>query len=361
MKKIFAMILACCVSFTCLAGCGSGAASSATANSSDSSVSGGGDDTVYTLRINSNMSDSDLVECADGAAIAQLIEEVEAKSGGRIKMDLYLNSQLGSGTDEILGGAENGAFECFNLNASNWASYTNAFTPLILPYMFTSQEILRAYLDGEGGRAIEAQILQDTGMKPMFYAFMGYRTIVNNVRPITCPDDMKGLKMRVLGNEYILEAFKLWGASTVSVSYSELYTATQQGLIDGSDGPYTDITTSNRNEVNKYISDIDYSYHVGVWAIAQSAYDALPADLQEIFDTACAHAQETAADNSSYSDAALSQLKETMTYNSITQEGMDAFQSSVAPLYETVKDTLGADAWNTILENIELAEASVSK
>lgn len=361
LNKLIAAMLA-GVMVVCAASCGN----STTPSNGNTSGSGSPDTPAdpgetYVLRINSNMSEADLEQCADGVAITQMIEEVERESGGRLKMELYLNSQLGSGTDEVLGGAENGAFECFNLNAANWGSYTNAFVPLTLPYMFTSQDILEAYLNGKGGEDIQTQIANDTGMRVMFYAYMGYRTIVNNVRPITEPNDFKGVKMRVLSDNNILKAFELWGAPTVTVSYSELYTATQQGLIDGSDGPYTDITATNRNEVTKYISDINYSYHIGVWGISQTAYEDLPADLKEIFDTACEHAQETAADNASYNEAALSLLKETMTYNEITEDGIAKFKESVQPLYEDVKKELGEDIWNQILENVAAAEAEVGR
>lgn len=353
MKKLFALFLAVCMSMTLLAGCGS----ETTKDTND----GNQNDTekVYTLRINTNMSEADLVECADGVAITQLMEEVERESNGRLKMELFLNSQLGSGVDELITGAETGAFDCFNLNAANWGSYTKAFVPVTLPYLFDSQDILQAYLDGDGGKDIYEQVLADTGMKPIFYAYMGYRTIVNNVRPITKPEDFNGLKMRLLNDSNIISAFDLWGASAVTVSYSELYTATQQGLIDGSDGPYTDIVASNRHEVSKYISDINYSYHVGVWAISQSAYDNLPADLQKIFDTACENAQKTAADNASYEAAALEQLTASMEYNKIDEAGLAAFKESLQPLYEDVKADLGEDVWNAVLANIATAEAEV--
>lgn len=316
---------------------------------------------VYTLRINTNMSEADLTECADGVAIVKFKEEVESKSNGRLKVEIFLNSLLGSGTEEILTGAENGAFECFNLNAANWGTYTNAYVPLILPYLFDSQETIVAYLNGDGGKEIEAQVLKETGMKPMFYAYMGYRTIVNNKRPITKPSDLDGLKLRVLSDKYIIEAFNLWGASTITVPYNELYTATQQGLIDGSDGPYTDITTTNRDEVNKFISDINYSYHIGVWAIAERAYNRLPDDLKAIFDKACINAQKIAIDNKQYEAKALLQLKKNMQYNTIDDAGLEEFKKSLEPLYREVKADLGEEKWNSIIEYIKQAETVTSQ
>lgn len=353
MKRLFALFLTACMVMALMTGCGSEGTTTPENNTDTES------EQVYTLRINSNMSEADLVECADGVAITQFKEEVERESNGRLKVDLFLNSQLGSGADELITGAETGAFECFNLNAANWGSYTKAFIPVTLPYLFNKQAVLQAYLDGAGGQAISEQVLNDTGMKPMFYSYMGYRTIVNNKRPITKPEDFEGLKMRVLNDANIIKAFELWGASTLTVSYSELYTATQQGLIDGSDGPYTDIITSNRDEVNKYISDINYSYHVGVWAIAQNAYDNLPADLQQIFDTACKNAQATAADNAAYEKVALDQLKANMAYNELDEAGLAAFKESVQPLYEDVKKDLGEDVWNEVLANVATAETEV--
>lgn len=108
----------------------------------------GGDDgqQVYTLRLNTNMSENDKTNSAFGVALTNFKAECEEKSGGRLIIDIYMNSQLGKSTDELINGSQSGAFEMFNLVAANWGSYTNAFAPINIPYLFTDEEVLQKYL-----------------------------------------------------------------------------------------------------------------------------------------------------------------------------------------------------------------------
>ena len=323
----------------------------------------GGDDSqqVYTLRLNTNMSENDKTNSAFGVALTNFKAECEEKSGGRLIIDIYMNSQLGKSTDELINGSQSGAFEMFNLVAANWGSYTNAFAPINIPYLFTDEEVLQKYLEGEQGDAIKAQVLQDTESRICFYGYLGFRQIVNNKHAISSPADLKGLKMRVLSDKYTVAAFETMGASPTNVSYSELYTASQQGLIDGSDGPYANILNSNLQDVQKYLTESRNAYTLGVMVINQRAYDALPDDLKAVFDEACANAEQAARGNAVYEEAALAELEKSMEVTHLSTAQLQAFKDAMAPVWKMAEEDLGADKWSAITTEIQRIETELGK
>lgn len=352
MKRMMALLLAMLMAMSLVA-CGG----------QTDQTSGGADDgqKVYTLRLNTNMSENDKTNSAFGVALTNFAAECEEKSGGRLKIDIYMNSQLGKSTDELINGSQSGAFEMFNLVAANWGSYTTAFTPINIPYLFTDEEVLQKFLEGEQGDALKAQVLQDTQCHICYYGYLGFRQIVNNRHAITSPSDLNGLKMRVLSDKYTVAAFEAMGASPTNVSYNELYTASQQGLIDGSDGPYANILNSNLQDVQKYLTESRNAYTLGVMVINQDAYDKLPDDLKTVFDEACANAEQTARGNAVYEEAALKELEKSMEVTHLTDEQLQAFKDAMEPVWKMAEDDLGADKWSAITSEIQRIETELGK
>ncbi|OON87586.1 TRAP transporter substrate-binding protein [Pyramidobacter sp. C12-8] len=313
------------------------------------------------LRMNTNISENDLKNSSFGLGITTLVEQCDKLSNGRLKVEVFPHSQLGKTPSEVVGGAQMGSFEMFNLVAGSWGEYTNAFLPVNTPYLFTDEKVLQEFLYGPEGQKIKDKVLADTDTRVVFYGWLGFRNIINNVRPITKPEDLKGLKMRVLSDRYTIKTFETFGAPTIQVSYSELYTASQQGLIDGSDGPFVNIYNSKLYEVQKYLSETRNAYTLAVMCIAEEAYQGLPEDLRDAFDKACAAAQKVAEDNQKFEDACLSELKKVMTFNQLTPEQMKAFEDAAQPVRDMVRQEMGDEAWNAIVKEIETIKARLGK
>lgn len=351
MKRMTAFLLAMLMAMSLMA-CGqTGQSNSGTADGQE----------VYTLRLNTNMSENDKTNSAFGVALTNFVAECEEKSNGRLKIDVYMNSQLGKSTDELINGSQSGAFEMFNLVAANWGSYTDAFTAINIPYLFTDEEVLQKFLEGEQGDAIKAEVLQDTQCRICYYGYLGFRHLVNDRHPISSPDDLKGLKMRVLSDKYTVAAFESMGASATNVSYNELYTASQQGLIDGSDGPYANILNCNLQDVQKYLTESRNAYTLGVMVINQDAYDKLPDDLKAVLDEACANAEQASRNNAVYEEAALKELEKDMEVTHLTSAQMQAFKDAMSPVWKMAEDDLGADKWSAITAEIERIETELGK
>ena len=206
----------------------------------------------YVFRFNANFSENELENTPALHSIKEFKEEVEKKSDGRLQIDLFFDGQLGKSPSEVIGGAQSGAFEMFNLVSASWGEYTDAFLPLNIPYLITDAEVGQEVLNGSIGESMAEKVLEDTEVRIAFYRDQGFRHMSNNKKPIESPADLKGLKMRVLDDPYTIDTYKTMGASTVSIAYSELYTSAQQGVIDGFDNLYPNLLNAKLHEVQEY-------------------------------------------------------------------------------------------------------------
>ncbi len=109
----------------------------------------------------------------------------------------------------------------------------------------------------------------------------GFRHMINNVRPVTKPEDVKGVKYRVMQNPVYIDMFSSLGGSAVPMAWGETFTAVQQGTIDGLEIPIAVIDSSKYYEVTKYLSLTNHTYSMIALLMSKKSYDKLPADLQK--------------------------------------------------------------------------------
>lgn len=351
MKKLLALVLALCMVLTMAA------------------YAFADDDIPYTSenplvwRLNSNQSETETAACAQGQSYLHLAEELEKRTNGAWKVEMYYSSQLGSSASELVNGAQFGAFELFNLICSSWGEFSNAFLPLNTPCLFTDEDVLIEFLRGEEAQVMSDQLLADTGVKVAFYCPLGFRATYNNVRPIYTPDDFKGVKMRTMTDPYVLGSFERFGATCLNIPYAELYTSLDQGLCDGADNPYANIYNAKHYEVTKYLSDTRVMYCCTNLCVSGSAYDALPDEWKTIFDDVCKECYEIAAGNSESENTkeAIEFLKENMEYNDISDEQMKLFEDATADLREQAAQEMGEETWNRITAEIDRIKADLGK
>lgn len=372
MKRRFTLLLAAAVSVGILASCSKQPASNGSvsanhsASSSGSSVSAGNPytpESPLVWKLNSNQNEEETKNSAQGQAYLHLAQELERRTDGAWKVELYYSSQLGSKSAELINGAQFGTFQLFNLNCSSWSEYSNAFSIMNVPYLFTDEEVAIEFMRGEIGQSMSRQLSEDTGISIAFYCPAGFRNTYNNVRPIHKPSDMVGIKMRTMSDKYIIASFEALGASAVSVPYSELYTALQQGLVDGADNPFLNIYNSKHNEVTTYLSETRNIFSVANLCVADVAYDALPSEWQTLFDEVCAECLDigcnTAIDKSAIE--AREFLTQNMVFNTLTDEEYDLFKEATAGVREMAKEEIGEEFWNSAMEEISRIESELGK
>ncbi|ALM53555.1 TRAP transporter substrate-binding protein [Halomonas huangheensis] len=206
-------------------------------------------------------------------------ELVEANSDGRIEVQVYPNEQLGSEMDVInsiqLGTAD---MTITGESLQNWAP---AAAMMAVPYLFRDEEHLRQTVESDIGKQIEAQITERTGLVPLAWFERGPRELTSN-RPITTPDDLDGLRLRVPNVPLFVDSWEALDARPTPMAFSEVFTSLQQNTIEAQENPLSLIESASFNEVQQYVNMTD---HVRSWiyvVIGQSKLQSMPEDLQQV-------------------------------------------------------------------------------
>lgn len=214
----------------------------------------------------------------NGITAREFKKSVEEFSNGRIKVDLYPNRQLGD-EKAILEGLRFGTIESATVTASSLAQIQPTFHVADLPFLFPSTEVAHEVLDGPIGEKIVGD-LESKGIKFAGFMELGFRHMVNNVRPVRVPEDVIGVKYRVMQNPLFIAMFESLGGNAVPMSWGEMFGALQQGAIDGMEAPLGIIDAGKLYEMGKYLSLTYHTYTAGGILLSKQAFDKLPEDLQ---------------------------------------------------------------------------------
>ncbi|QSQ08290.1 Solute-binding protein [Koleobacter methoxysyntrophicus] len=276
---------------------------------------------------------------------------VEEKSGGRLKVELYPNGQLGSDRQAIEG-VSLGTIEMTIPAAAVLSGFEEKFMVFDLPFLFESREAAHRALDGELGQKL-SELLIPHGLKNLVFAENGFRNITNNKKPITTPDDLKGLKIRTMENPVHIAAFKALGANPTPMAFGELFTALQQGTVDAQENPISLIYTSKFYEVQKYCTLSGHVYAPTAVLINNDFYNSLPEDLQKIIREAAVAYRDYQRELAGQQDTEfIAKLKEAgMQVNELTPEQKKAFVEATKVVYEQFESKIGKDL-------IEMARAA---
>ena len=228
-----------------------------------------------------------------GSLFAQSAEKfaeiANAKLGDKAQVQVFGASQLGSDR-EMLQKLKLGQMT-FSLPSSVMSSVAPEFGVFEMPYIIQDRAHIRAVsaemLDSVFNPAAERE-----GYHILAVWENGFRHITNNVRPINTPADLSGIKLRIPGGEWRAKMFQSYGANPTPMSFSDVFTALQTGVIDGQENPYTQIASAKFQEVQKYLSVTGHVYTPAYVLVAKNQFDRLDADVQAILREA---AQETVA------------------------------------------------------------------
>jgi tripartite ATP-independent transporter DctP family solute receptor len=187
---------------------------------------------------------------------------VEANTKGSVKVEIYPASQLGDGPT-VLEGLKLGTIEMAVVHDGPISGVYKPFMVFAMPYLFDDQEMAWTVVDGPFFKDMAEDMRQKTGIRMFALADNGIRNFTNNKRPITSPNDMKGMKIRVMTGPIWSKLVEPLGASPSPVPWPELPAALQQGVVDGQENGVTNILAASLYQNQKYIS-LDghvYSWH----------------------------------------------------------------------------------------------------
>lgn len=266
---------------------------------------------------------------------------VERQSKGRIDVQLFPNRQLGD-EKPMLEGLRFGTIDAAVITNAVVAQIEPAFQVNDLPFLFSNEAQAHHVLDGKVGQTL-AKKLEAKGIVALGFMEGGFRHMINNVRPVTRPADVKGVKYRVMQNPVYIDMFSSLGGSAVPMAWGETFTAVQQGTIDGLEIPIAVIDSSKYNEVTKYLSLTNHTYSMIALLMSKKTFDKLPADLKNVVREAgrtAVGAQRTAA-GANAKELVSTLEKKGMKVNAVAD--ITPFRNSVKPVYEKFKGSIGAD------------------
>ncbi|MCD6419822.1 MAG: DctP family TRAP transporter solute-binding subunit [Synergistetes bacterium] len=275
---------------------------------------------------------------------------VEKASGGRIKVELYPAGQLG-GDSETIESLQLGSLEMCLPATAILASFEPALQILDLPYLFMTKNQAYQMLDGPKGKKL-VSYLPKHGLRSLAFAEIGFRHITNNRRPIHSPKDLRGLKIRVMRAPTYMDMFRTWGASPTPLAFSELYSALQQGVVDGEDNPVFVIKALKFYEVQKYLSLTAHTYASISVLVSEKFFKSLPKDLQKVLEDGAVkfrNAQRDICNRREKKDLEI--LKEKgMIVNKLTSAEKKVFAKAARGVYDRLRNKLGRELFDSIFE-----------
>ena len=210
-----------------------------------------------------------------------LLEEyVEAQTNGAIDVQVFPGNQLRD-DKEVIELMQQGIVQMNPTGTSAMSNFEKSFSLFSSPYLFKNQEDVDRLLEGEFGEKL-LLTLEKSGLKGLGFGVMGFTNISNSKRPIVDAEDLEGLKLRCVQNPLLLDFYRAVGANPVPMSFSELFSAMQQGVVDGQFNPLTTIYTNKFQEVQSYISLSSDIASLVVFTMSKAYWDDLPLDHQRI-------------------------------------------------------------------------------
>jgi tripartite ATP-independent transporter DctP family solute receptor len=217
---------------------------------------------------------------AQGAGAEQLEKFMEEYSDGALDFQFYPSAQLGDKL-QSLEGLRNGSIEMSEASAADLGNYSKLWNLFSLPFLFNNgNDAIRVITDPRVASILNADA-EAQGFKIIGWWNLGERSVINSVRPVHTPEDLKGIKIRVMQNPMLAEAITAMGATGIPMAWSEVYTAVQQNTIDGLENSPPVISSNKMYEVAKYYSMTQQFIIPDPQMMSLIVFNALSPELQD--------------------------------------------------------------------------------
>ncbi|HEU4922486.1 MAG TPA: TRAP transporter substrate-binding protein [Burkholderiales bacterium] len=279
------------------------------------------------LRIASNFP----AQHTSSVAMEQFKAEVEAATKKQVSVDLFPAMQLG-GAQENVDQTRSGAIFGTVIGAAFLSRTVPEISALSVPFLFTSREQAFRVADGKVGRLI-GERLEAKGFHLHGFMELGSRNVTNSRQQIKALADFRGLKIRLQPDDIHLATFRALGANPVAMDIKEVYSALQQGVLDGQENPYAVIRDRNFNQVQKYLTGTGHFFDFIIVVSNKKRFDGLKPEARKALDEAMGKA--VARQRSDAAKADLEALEE------LKKRGMDFEQASPQLVAEMRKASAG--------------------
>jgi len=270
------------------------------------------------------------------------------RTGGRFRVVIYPSGQLGG---------ERVAFEQIQVGAvhmaitgtpvlSGWVPEGQMFD---LPFLFENRDHGLAVMNGPVGDWWRELLLERTGVRSLGFLDYGFRHVYNRRRPVETPEDLAGLKLRVLQNATYLAAYSALGVQATPMNYGEVYSALQQGVIDGGEANAIGFVSSRLYEVARFYSFTSITYNPITLLVNEPFFRALPEDIRETVDRSAVDALAYQSDVARRMEAdAIEQMR---------AAGAEISRPELAPFAPAVRPRI----WNELADRLPDGEALIAR
>lgn len=279
----------------------------------------------------------------------KLAEVVEKNSRGQIKIEVFPDGQLG-GERDLAEGTRLGTVDMAVAAAGSVLPFwVPEFQIVEMPFLFRSRPHAYTTLDGGLGDDLKG-LAEKKGLKVLGFWEVGFRNMTNNRKPIVGPKDMQGLKIRVQQSKVYVEMMKSMGAVGTPIAFTELYSALQQGVVDGQENPIATIRSMNYFEVQKHLSLTFHTYTPGAVMISPKRWSSLTAGEKEVLQKSvleAAQLQRKAVADKEAEDLAFLKSKGMAV---VEKPDVEAFQKATASVYQAMADVVPTALVNKVRE-----------
>ena len=279
-------------------------------------------------------------------AAEQFAQEISEKTGGALTAKVYPSGQLGADADLINSLAlDSGTVDIIITDASNFATYEPLMGISALPFNFSDFDKAWAFMDSDIEADAEAGLI-DQNMRVLAHYDNGFRCVTNSKGPVESPDDMKGMLIRTPENPVIMATMTALGANPQPLAFSELYQALQQGTYDAQENPIPVIYNNKLYEVQEYLSVTNHIYSGMCFTIAESVWQKLSPEQQEIV--------QAAATASAEADRTMNRQQTDELVSNLEAEGMKINYPDLAPFQEATASVLtdNASTYGELLDRL---------
>jgi tripartite ATP-independent transporter DctP family solute receptor len=306
-----------------------------------------------TLRIAGNFA----TDHSSSIAIKEFAEDVASSTDGAVTVEVFDNMQLG-GAGENVSQVRAGTILATWVGMAYLSRTVPELEAVSLPFLFPTREVAFQVIDGPVGDLLNEK-LADKGFVALGFMELGTRQVTNNVRPIETVEDLKDLKIRLQPNETHVATFAALGANPTTMDIKEVYSAMQQGVIDGHENPYALILASRFFEVQQYLSNTGHFFDFIAVVANKERFESLdPAHreaIQAAMDRAVASQRQMAAEADT--TALITLQEEGMQYHELPPEERARMREMTAGVVDQIREKLGAELVDQVLAEVDRASA----
>lgn len=276
---------------------------------------------------------------------------VEERSNGAIDVRVFTDSQLGN-QREMVEQLRSGTLEITWVTTGFFGSWVPEMGALEIGYLFKDRAHSFRAFDGPLGEEVATRV-EEHGVELLGYFEAGMRHLTNSKKPVAGPDDLAGLKIRTPKSTYHLKTLEMMGANATPMAFNELYTAMEQGVVDGQENPLSNIYNAKFSEVNDYLSLTGHLHLTHMVLYSAELWKELTPEQQEIIRSSVLDAAKVERAKVASDDASLLEelKKEGMQ---VTEPDREAFAATVAPLRDQAIEEFGDTAvkWFELIDSL---------